>query len=258
MSYAINVPTTRPAPSTDAATIAGAAGDMRLLKDTSGRYVTEHDMLLKGIVIGDSGVGKSSLLYRFSDGDWNPHYIATIGVDFKTLTFDRKGKIIRMQLWDSAGQERFRTIVRSFYRGVHGVMLVFDLTDAESFDHVRDWVKEAVQFGSADLPFLLVGNKADLADAGHRQVPVEQAQQLAQQLNCEYIEVSAKADANVGAAFAKLTTSCMDRKMRISNTDSGAGAHSLRNPHRRIQLGTDASASSAANPTGTKKICACS
>jgi len=222
--------------------------NMRLVKDNTGRFAAEHDLLLKGIVIGDSGVGKSSLLYRFADNDWNPHYIATIGVDFRSLTFDRAGKTLKLQIWDTAGQERFKTITRTFYRGVHGVMLVFDVTDAETFDHIREWVKEATQFGQADLPFLLVGNKADLA-ASSRQVPSEAGQQLARQLNCEYIEASAKSDSNVAAAFARLAETCMERKLKLAAANP---SNPMRNPTKRIALNEE-----LANPKTESAKCAC-
>jgi len=232
---------------TDALTPSG----MRLVKDTTGKFTAEHDLLLKGIIIGDSGVGKSSLLYRFAENDWNPHYIATIGVDFKSLTFDRAGKTLKLQIWDTAGQERFKTITRTFYRGVHGVMLVFDVTDAESFDHVRDWVKEATQFGQADLPFLLVGNKADMALSA-RQVPVEAAQQLARQLNCEYLEASAKSDSGVAAAFARLAETCMERKLKLNQNGP---ATNTRNPTKRLALKDELANPNTPNTNAPKCQC---
>jgi small GTP-binding protein len=251
MAFAINVPNRAAAAPAPAG--ADIGNGMRMLRDTTGRYAVEHDLLLKGIIVGDSGVGKSSLLYRFSDGDWNPHYVATIGVDFKTLTFDKAGKIVRMQLWDTAGQDRFRTVTRTFYRGVHGCVLVFDVTDAESFEHVRDWVKECQQHGSPDTPYVLVGNKADLAAAGARQVPVEAAQALAQALGCEYVEASAKSDSNVAAAFAKLADVCVERKQRALAAGAGAGPMGLRNPNRRVQLAQPAP---GADGDAGKSLCA--
>jgi len=250
MAFAMTVkPATAPAAS--AAAGADIGNGMRMVRDSTGRYAVEHDLLLKAIIIGDSGVGKSSLLYRFSDGDWNPHYVATIGVDFKTMTFDKAGKIVRLQLWDTAGQDRFRTVTRTFYRGIHGCVLVFDVTDAESFEHIREWVKECVQFGSPETPFVLVGNKADLAS--QRQVPAEAAQALAQSLNCEYVEASAKSDSNVAAAFAKLADLCIERKLRVAKDAAGGGA-ALRNPNRRILL-NQPPADGAATAPG-KGLCA--
>lgn len=227
---------------------------MKMLRDTTGKYALEHDLIVKSILVGDSGVGKSSVLMRFTSGDFSHHYVSTVGVDYANCTFDRQGKIIRMQIWDTAGQDRFKTISRTFYRGVHGCALVFAVDDAESFERVADWAKEVTQFGSADTPFILIGNKADVP-ATLRQVPTEAAQQLAQKLGCEYIETSAKADTNIGAAFAKLAESCIERKMK----QFSAGTNPMRNATRRIQLNGDgASDNNTSNTTASGSTkCAC-
>ena len=93
----------------------------------------EYDYLFKLLIIGDSGVGKSCLLLRFADGTYTDSYISTIGVDFKIHTVNLDGKIIKLQIWDTAGQERFRTITSSYYRGAHGIIVVYDVTDQDTF-----------------------------------------------------------------------------------------------------------------------------
>ena len=170
----------------------------------------DYDVCVKSIIIGDSGVGKSSLLYRYTDQDWNPHYIATIGVDFKVLSFERMGKVVKLQLWDTAGQERFRTITHSYYRGAHGIMLVFDVTNRESFDNISTWLKDVSKFGVDSAPMLLVGNKCDCV--AQRNVSASEAQQLAESIGCKYIETSAKNNAGVEKAFGALVDDCVNRR----------------------------------------------
>lgn len=100
----------------------------------------EYDHLFKVLLIGDSGVGKSCLLLRFADDSYTESYISTIGVDFKIRNFTLEGKKIKLQMWDTAGQERFRTIISSYYRGAHGIIIVYDITDLESFNNVKIWL----------------------------------------------------------------------------------------------------------------------
>ena len=178
-------------------------------------YGMDYDICVKSILIGDSSVGKSSLLYRYTDHDWNPHYIATIGVDFKVVTFERAAKVIKLQLWDTAGQERFRTITHSYYRGAHGILLVFDVTNRESFDNLSDWLADVRQYGVEGSPMVLVGNKADCAN---RQVSEDEAQAFAQKLGCQYFETSAKQNKSVDDAFNALVDSCVKSRMKVPTT----------------------------------------
>lgn len=174
---------------------------------------SSYDILIKTILIGDSGVGKSSLLYRYTDQDWNPHYIATIGVDFKVLTFERCNKVVKLQLWDTAGQERFRTITHAYYRGSHGIMLVFDLTNQESFENIRNWLQDVRRYAAEGLPMILIGNKADVFK--HRQVSYEDAMGLATELGCRYFETSAKDDKGVEEAFDEMISGCIAQRAKV-------------------------------------------
>ncbi|KAH3765245.1 Ras family protein [Pelomyxa schiedti] len=119
----------------------------------------EYDYLFKLLLIGDSGVGKSCLLLRFADDMYTESYISTIGVDFKIRTIELEQKTIKLQIWDTAGQERFRTITSSYYRGAHGIIIVYDITDAVSFNNVKQWMQEIERYACDSVNKLLVGNK---------------------------------------------------------------------------------------------------
>ncbi|XP_038992282.1 ras-related protein RABD2a-like isoform X2 [Hibiscus syriacus] len=133
----------------------------------------EYDYLFKLLLIGDSGVGKSCLLLRFSDDSYLESYISTIGVDFKIRTVEQDGKTLKLQIWDTAGQERFRTITSSYYRGAHGIIIVYDVTDQASFHNVKQWLNEINRYASGNVNKLLVGNKCDLT--AKKAVPYETA-----------------------------------------------------------------------------------
>merc|ERR1712054_323336 len=145
----------------------------------------EYDYLFKLLLIGDSGVGKSCLLLRFADDTYTDTYISTIGVDFKIRTVEIEGKVIKLQIWDTAGQERFRTITSSYYRGAHGIIVVYDVTDEESFNHVKQWLVEIDRYCHEHVNKMLVGNKCDLASK--RKVEKKTAEEFASSLNIPFI-----------------------------------------------------------------------
>merc|ERR1712146_664974 len=140
--------------------------------------------LFKLLLIGDSGVGKSRLLLRFADDTYTESYISTIGVDFKIRTINLDGKCVKLQIWDTAGQERFRTITSSYYRGAHGIIVVYDVTDRETFNNVKQWLHEIDRYANENVNKLLVGNKCDLET--RRQVKYENGVELAESLNRIY------------------------------------------------------------------------
>ncbi|KAH9300567.1 hypothetical protein KI387_012150, partial [Taxus chinensis] len=157
------------------------------------------DYLFKLLLIGDSGVGKSCLLLRFADDSYLESYISTIGVDFKIRTVEQDGKTIKLQIWDTAGQERFRTITSSYYRGAHGIIVVYDVTDLESFNNVKQWLNEIDRYASENVNKLLVGNKCDLT--ANRAVEYETAKAFADEIGIPFLETSAKNATNVEQAF---------------------------------------------------------
>merc|ERR1711907_696064 len=179
----------------------------------------EYDYLFKLLLIGDSGVGKSCLLLRFADDTYTESYISTIGVDFKIRTIELDGKTIKLQIWDTAGQERFRTITSSYYRGAHGIIVVYDVTDQESFNNVKQWLHEIDRYACENVNKLLVGNKCDLV--AKKVVDAATAKEFADQLGIQFLETSAKAAQNVEEAF--LTMASQIRARMVNTPGGGAG-----------------------------------
>jgi Ras-related protein Rab-1A len=175
----------------------------------------EYDYLFKLLLIGDSGVGKSCLLLRFADDTYTESYISTIGVDFKIRTIELDGKTIKLQIWDTAGQERFRTITSSYYRGAHGIIIVYDVTDQESFNNVKQWLQEIDRYASESVNKLLVGNKSDLTTK--KVVDYTTAKEYADQLRIPFLETSAKSATNVEQAFVTMAAE-IKNKMGPSST----------------------------------------
>lgn len=126
-------------------------------------YQADYDYIFKILLIGNSAVGKSSLLMRFADDIFTDTFLPTIGVDFKIRTIEAEGSKVKLQMWDTAGQERFKSVLTSYYKGTHGILLVFDITDKKSFTDLQEWLSEVDKYGREDLVKLLIGNKKDLA-----------------------------------------------------------------------------------------------
>jgi Ras-related protein Rab-8A len=181
-----------------------SGGQQRLSQSSSsnGQLVKgrSYHYLLKILLIGDSGVGKSCLLLRFADDSFTTSYITTIGIDFKIKNLEVDNKKIKLQIWDTAGQERFRTITTAYYRGAQGILLVYDVSDEESFVNVQSWMAQIFENASPDVVRILIGNKADVADA-ERVVSKIQGEELAAKYEIPFYETSALADTNVDAAF---------------------------------------------------------
>jgi Ras-related protein Rab-8A len=174
------------------------------------------DHLIKLLIIGDSGVGKSCLLLRFTDDTFTPSFITTIGIDFKIRNIELDGKRIKLQIWDTAGQERFRTITTAYYRGAMGIMLAYDVTDMRTFDNIRNWMKSIEQHASESVDRILVGNKCDLSEK--RVVSTEMGKALADEYGIKFFECSAKNSINVEEAFISLAR---DIKKRLIDKPGG-------------------------------------
>jgi small GTP-binding protein len=160
------------------------------------------------VLIGDSGVGKSNLLSRFTRGEFNLETKSTIGVEFATRSIVADGKTIKAQIWDTAGQERYRAITSAYYRGAVGALLVYDISKQQTFKNVERWLTELRENAAANIVIMLVGNKADLRHL--REVPTEPAKEYAEKNSLSFIETSALDATNVELAFQNILTGLLE------------------------------------------------
>ncbi|KAM8728133.1 ras-related protein Rab-11B-like [Acanthopagrus schlegelii] len=164
----------------------------------------EYDFLFKVVLIGDSGVGKSNLLSRFTRNEFNLESKSTIGVEFATRSIQVDGKTIKAQIWDTAGQERYRAITSAYYRGAVGALLVYDIAKHLTYENVERWLKELRDHADNNIVIMLVGNKSDLRHL--RAVPTDEARAFAEKNNLSFIETSALDSTNVEEAFKNILT----------------------------------------------------
>lgn len=175
-----------------------------------------HDHLLKLLLVGDSGVGKTCLLMSFTAKDFDADSRSTIGVDLKVKIVHVRGQKIKLTIWDTAGQERFRTLTSAYYRGAQGVILVYDVTRRDTFENISEWLKEVDIFTTKDNVIkVLVGNKIDLEAA--RQVPRQEAINFARENNMLFFEASAKTEVGVQQAFLELVEKILDSPQLLDN-----------------------------------------
>ncbi|XP_043116414.1 ras-related protein Rab-13 isoform X1 [Puntigrus tetrazona] len=206
----------------------------------------KYDFLFKLLLIGDSGVGKTCLIIRFAEDNFNSTYISTIGIDFKVKTIEVEGKKVKLQVWDTAGQERFKTITTAYYRGAMGIILVYDITDEKSFENIQNWMKSIKEgnqtFGnltlknaSAGVSRMLLGNKCDIETK--RKVSKEIGEKLAKEHGIRFFETSAKSSINVEESFASLARDILlksnkkpsptGREVKLTSTEKKSSKCSL-------------------------------
>ncbi|ELK05591.1 Ras-related protein Rab-27B [Pteropus alecto] len=202
----------------------------------------DYDYLIKLLALGDSGVGKTTFLYRYTDNKFNPKFITTVGIDFreKRVVYNTQGPNgssgkafkVHLQLWDTAGQERFRSLTTAFFRDAMGFLLMFDLTSQQSFLNVRNWMSQLQANAYCENPdIVLIGNKADLPD--QREVNERQARELADKYGILYFETSAATGQNVEKAVETLLDLIMKRmeqcveKTQVLDTVNGGNSGKL-------------------------------
>merc|ERR1711971_497105 len=168
-----------------------------------------YSYLFKYIIIGDTGVGKSCLLLQFTDKRFQPVHDLTIGVEFGARMINIEGKQIKLQIWDTAGQEAFRSITRSYYRGAAGDLLVYDITRRDTFNHLTTWLEDARQHSNSNMVIMLIGNKSDLE--ARRDVKREEGEAFAREHGLVFMETSAKTAANVEEAFINTAREIYDK-----------------------------------------------
>mmetsp|Transcript_15685 Transcript_15685/g.43886 ORF Transcript_15685/g.43886 Transcript_15685/m.43886 type:complete len:203 (-) Transcript_15685:57-665(-) len=180
----------------------------------------EFDHLFKLLLVGDSGVGKSSLLLRFTSDSFED-LTPTIGVDFKVKYVTLEGKRLKLTVWDTAGQERFRTLTSSYYRGAQGIIFAYDVTRRETFESLTDiWLREVEMYSTvADAIKMVVANKVDLES--DREVSYQEGADFARANGCLFVETSAKANLAVGQAFEELVLKVLETPSLLSESGGG-------------------------------------
>uniref|UniRef100_A0A8C9W401 Ras-related protein Rab-15 n=2 Tax=Scleropages formosus TaxID=113540 RepID=A0A8C9W401_SCLFO len=163
----------------------------------------QYDVLFRLLLLGDSGVGKTCLLCRFTDNEFHSSHISTIGVDFKMKTLEIDGIKVRIQIWDTAGQERYQTITKQYYRRAQGIFLVYDITSERSFQHIMKWASDVDEYAPDHVQKILIGNKSD--EDQKRQVAREQGSKLAKTYGMDFFETSACTNYNIKESFTRLT-----------------------------------------------------
>ncbi|KAK1382748.1 Ras-related protein RGP1 [Heracleum sosnowskyi] len=216
-----------------------------------GDFNQKIDYVFKIVLIGDSAVGKSQLLARFSKNQFSLDSKATIGVEFQTRTLVIDQKIIKAQIWDTAGQERYRAVTSAYYRGAVGAMLVFDISKRPTFDHVARWLEELRGHADKNIVIMLVGNKSDL---GHlRNVTSEDAKEFSEREKLYFMETSALEATNVETAFNTVLTEIyrtVSKKALVADeADSGANSSLLKGSNIVVP---------SAESTGGNKYTCCS
>lgn len=169
----------------------------------------DYDYLIKLLLIGDMGVGKSCCLSKYVDNTFTDVFINTIGVDFQIKTINLDGKIIKFQIWDTAGQERFRTITSSYYRGMHGIFSVYDVTNEDTFFNIQKWMQEIDKYAHENVSRILIANKVDLSE--DRKVSLVEGKNKADYYNIKYVETSAKNGYNIEKMFIELAKTILEK-----------------------------------------------
>ncbi|XP_032811594.1 ras-related protein Rab-3C-like [Petromyzon marinus] len=192
-----------------------SAGESRQgVKDAADQ---NFDYMFKLLIIGNSSVGKTSFLFRYSDDTFSSAFVSTVGIDFKVKTVYRNDKRVKLQIWDTAGQERYRTITTAYYRGAMGFLLMYDITNEDSFNAVHDWATQIKTYSWDNAQVILVGNKCDLED--ERVIAMQRGKQLGDQLGFEFFETSSKDNINVRQTFERLVDVICEKMAESLDTD---------------------------------------
>ncbi|KAK9714527.1 hypothetical protein RND81_06G101200 [Saponaria officinalis] len=204
------------------------------------RAEDDYDYLFKVVLIGDSGVGKSNLLSRFTRNEFSLESKSTIGVEFATRSLNVDGKVIKAQIWDTAGQERYRAITSAYYRGAVGALLVYDVTRHATFENTERWLKELRDHTDPNIVVMLIGNKSDLRHLVA--VQMEDGKTFAEKESLYFMETSALEAVNVDNAFSEVLTQIY-RIVSKKAMEAGNDANGLGVPAgEKIDIGKEVSA----------------
>ncbi|KAL0534981.1 hypothetical protein IC582_029289 [Cucumis melo] len=205
------------------------------------RAEDDYDYLFKVVLIGDSGVGKSNLLSRFTKNEFSLESKSTIGVEFATRSLNVDGKVVKAQIWDTAGQERYRAITSAYYRGAVGALLVYDVTRHSTFENVERWLRELRDHTDPNIVVMLVGNKSDLRHLVA--VSTEDGKSFAEKESLYFMETSALEATNVENSFAEVLTQIYHIvSKKAMEAGDGTAAASVPPKGEKIDVGKDVSA----------------
>ena len=171
---------------------------------------SDYDYMFKLLILGDSGVGKSCFLLRFTEENFSLSHIPTIGIDYKSKIINLNGVRVKLQLWDTAGQERFKTITKTYYSGAMGIIVAYDCTRPESFDNIKSWIEMIKLHANENIAIALIGNKCDLSDI---KIPEEMGQKLGEEIGISFFPTSAKNNIGVNETIMHLSKEIYDRKL---------------------------------------------
>ena len=203
------------------------------------REAAKFDYLLKYIIIGDAAVGKSNLLLRYVHGEFKSEYQVTIGVEFGAKNILIKDELYRVQIWDTAGQENFRSITRAYYKNSVCALVVYDITNRDSFNNIANWVEDCKNQSPKTIFMVLVGNKSDLSDK--RVISIDEGRELAEKYNMIFFETSAKTGDNVDLIFFKSAEEIAKKiDQGYYDLENDCGIKQGINQSRQIQIGDNA------------------
>ena len=179
----------------------------------------QKELLYKILLLGDSSVGKTCFLMRYADNTFQEIHMSTIGLDYKLKSVQLDdGKIVKIQIWDTAGQDRFRSITKNYYKGAHGIILIYDVTSRKTFDSVKNWISQIKEEVSDKVNIILVGNKID--DVQNRKVTFDEGEKMASSFGLPFFETSAKSGVNIDTTFNELVKKTVET---YSKSEGGKG-----------------------------------
>ena len=213
-----------------------------------------YDEKVNLIIIGDSTVGKTSIIKQYFEGEINGNYLATVGVDHYSKDIELSNKLIRLKIWDTAGQERFKSLTKNFFKNAQGVILVYDVTNKETFNNLKNWISSTKENVSSDknLKAIIIGNKIDLVSS--REVNKQEAEELAKSFNYSYFETSAKRNSGIDEAIKNIMLQVLSVKMNVETNKDGGLRLTMK---REYESGDDSKRNISISSDGNKSNSKC-
>ena len=175
----------------------------------------KKEVLYKILLLGDSSVGKTCFLMRYTDNTFQEIHMSTIGLDYKLKNVQLdENRMVKIQIWDTAGQDRFRSITKNYYKGANGIILIYDITNRKTFENVSNWINQIKEEVSEKVTIIFVGNKID--DEEHRAVQTEEGKNLANELGLMFFECSAKSGENIDSTFNELVKKTVENYTKVN------------------------------------------